>query len=80
MKDLDVNTEITAKSHYRQSELCFSIIVTTFKENIGDAMQALQPITDTRPTGALCESFCTPESGDSLYAMQARQTPRDIAT
>lgn len=74
---LDVDTEITAKANYQQSELCFSVIVTTFKGNVHDATEALQPIQDSRPTGMLREEFCTSESMSSLYAMQAIAHPKN---
>lgn len=75
--DLDTDTELTAKAYYQQSEPCFSIIFTTFKNNIHDAMRALQPIQDSRPAGTLWEGFCTPESMSSLYAVQASANPKD---
>ncbi|KAK9853157.1 FAD-binding domain-containing protein [Penicillium brevicompactum] len=75
--DLDTDTELTAKAYYQQSEPCFSIIFTTFKHNIHDAMRALQPIQDSRPAGTLWEGFCTPESMSSLYAVQASANPKD---
>ncbi|KAJ5329425.1 FAD-binding domain-containing protein [Penicillium brevicompactum] len=77
LHELDTDTELTAKAHFQQSVPCFSIIATTFKSNINDAMQALQPIQSSRPAGTMLEGFCTPESMSSLYAMQASANPKN---
>ncbi|CAG7919700.1 unnamed protein product [Penicillium olsonii] len=73
--DLDTDTELTAKAYHQDSGPCFSIIITTFKHNFQDAMQALQTVHESRPAGTLSECFCFPESMSSLYAALASINP-----
>ncbi|GFG25704.1 6-hydroxy-D-nicotine oxidase [Aspergillus udagawae] len=75
--DLDRDTEITALSQFRNGELCFSILLVCMKETAAQAADALQPLHETRPTGALTEWFCQEDSLANLYREKAKSNPPD---
>ncbi|PKY08449.1 FAD-binding domain-containing protein [Aspergillus campestris IBT 28561] len=74
--ELDADTEITAKAYYQESQLCFSVFLTTFEGTPGGAAKLLTRLHASRPRGTLVEWCCQPETLDSLYESQARSNPQ----
>lgn len=70
------DTEITAKAKYDNGESVFAVYLTCMKDTKKDAIEALQPVHNSRPPGTVHESFCYEDCLDSLYEFMGMLHPK----
>ncbi|PLB44623.1 FAD binding domain protein [Aspergillus steynii IBT 23096] len=74
---LDGDTEITAKAKCDEGKPVFAIYFTSMKDTEADARAALQHVQNSRPAGALTESFCYKDSLGKLYEVMSTLHPKN---
>lgn len=74
----DYQTEVVMVAFHpeHQDNLHFMVFIVSMESTVTKAEQVLQEVHQSRPSGAITEWLCQPESLDNLYSNQNKANPQ----